>query len=88
MEKKNKEFDDKHGEIFVTLRDHFNTIKELAAKVSRTCAQTEYAEEWIHSTQESFVDIIKPVNERLEKLESQMNVVLVEMPNFPSYTEK
>lgn len=69
------------NEILITLKDHYDTI-------NRTYDKIEYAEEWIHTTQDSFVDIMKPINYRLEKLEQQMAVVLVEMPNYPDYAEK
>ena len=74
------------NEIMMTLKDHFETIKELAAKLNRNTDKVQYAEEWIHTTQESFAEIFKPIQQRLERLETNMAMVLVDMPDYPSYT--
>ena len=76
------------NEIMMTLKDHFETIKELAAKVNRNNDKVQYAEEWIHTTQESFAEIFKPIQQRLERLETNMAMVLVDMPDYPSGWER
>ena len=62
------------------LREQRSSITHLENKLDQCFSKVDYAEEWIERTQQRFTNMLIPINQSIEVLQSQMSTVLSEIP--------